>query len=63
MVCWAGWPFFMQVWRSVTTLNLNMLTLIAIGVGAAFVFSTVAMLFPSLFPDTDTTWGQGCHLL
>ena len=52
VVCWAGWPFFQRGWRSVVTLNLNMFTLIAIGVGAAFTFSTVAMLFPDLFPDT-----------
>lgn len=52
VVCWAGWPFFKRGWRSVMTLHLNMFTLIAIGVGAAFVFSAVAMLIPGLFPDT-----------
>jgi Cu+-exporting ATPase len=52
VVCWAGWPFFKRGWRSVVTLHLNMFTLIAIGVGAAFVFSGVAMLAPSLFPHT-----------
>lgn len=52
VVCWAGWPFFVRGWRSVVTRNLNMFTLIAIGVGAAFVFSAVAMLFPGIFPDT-----------
>jgi Cu+-exporting ATPase len=52
VVCWAGWPFFKRGWRSVMTLHLNMFTLIAIGVGAAFVFSAVAMLLPGLFPDT-----------
>jgi Cu+-exporting ATPase len=50
VVCWAGWPFFQRGWRSVVTLRLNMFTLIAIGVGAAFVFSAVAMLAPGLFP-------------
>jgi Cu+-exporting ATPase len=50
VVCWAGGPLFKQGWRSVVTLHLNMFTLIAIGVGAAFVFSTVAMLMPDLFP-------------
>jgi P-type Cu+ transporter len=50
VVCWGGWPFFQRGWRSVATLHLNMFTLIAIGVGAAFVFSAVAMLLPSLFP-------------
>ncbi len=52
VVGWAGWPFFRRGWRSVMTRNLNMFTLIAIGVGAAFVYSTVAMLVPSLFPHT-----------
>jgi P-type Cu+ transporter len=52
VVCWAGWPFFVRGWRSVVTLHLNMFTLIAIGVGAAFVFSVVAMLAPDLFPLT-----------
>ena len=52
VVCWAGWPFFKRGWRSVVTLHLNMFTLIAIGVGAAFVFSAVAMLAPGLFPPT-----------
>ena len=52
VVCWAGWPFFQRGWRSVVTLHLNMFTLIAIGVGAAFVFSAVAMLTPGLFPST-----------
>ena len=52
VVCWAGWPFFRRGWRSVVTRHLNMFTLIAIGVGAAFVFSVVAMLMPGLFPHT-----------
>ena len=52
VVCWAGWPFFQRGWRSVVTRHLNMFTLISIGVGAAFVFSAVAMLMPDLFPPT-----------
>jgi len=52
VVGWAGWPFFRRGWRSVMTRNLNMFTLIAIGVGAAFVYSTAAMLAPALFPHT-----------
>ncbi|MDP3091526.1 MAG: heavy metal translocating P-type ATPase [Nitrospira sp.] len=50
VVGWAGWPFFLRGWRSIVTRHLNMFTLIAIGVGAAFVFSAVAMLAPGLFP-------------
>ena len=52
VVVWAGWPFFRRGWRSVVTRHLNMFTLIAIGVGAAFIFSAVAMLIPDLFPLT-----------
>src|SRR5664280_2102099 len=52
VVWWAGWPFFQRGWRSVVTRHLNMFTLIAIGVGAAFVSSAVAMLMPGLFPDS-----------
>ncbi len=52
VVWWAGWPFFQRGWRSVVTRHLNMFTLIAIGVGAAFVFSAVAMFIPDVFPHT-----------
>jgi Cu+-exporting ATPase len=52
VVFWAGWPFFQRGWRSIISWNLNMFTLIAIGVGAAFVFSSVAMLLPDIFPHS-----------
>jgi len=52
VVWWAGWPFFKRGWRSIKTMQLNMITLIAIGVGAAYVFSAIAMLFPNLFPPS-----------
>jgi Cu+-exporting ATPase len=58
VVCWAGWPFFRRGWRSVVSRHLNMFTLIAIGVGAAFVFSAVAMLMPDLFPRTMQHQGK-----
>jgi Cu+-exporting ATPase len=51
-VWWAGWPLLQRGWRSIWTHQLNMFTLIAIGVGAAFVLSAVAMLMPGIFPDT-----------
>jgi Cu+-exporting ATPase len=50
VVCWAGSPFFRRAWNSLLTRHLNMFTLISMGVGAAFAFSSVAMLKPSLFP-------------
>ncbi len=52
VVCWAGWPFFQRGWRSMISRHLNMFTLIAIGVGAAFLFSTIGMLLPNIFPAT-----------
>ena len=52
VVWWAGWPFFRRGWRSLATLRLNMFTLVAIGVGAAFAFSAAAMIAPGLFPHT-----------
>jgi len=52
VVWWAGWPLLHRGWRSIVTLQLNMFTLISIGVGAAFVLSAVAMLLPGIFPDT-----------
>ena len=51
VVLWGGWPFFERGWRSVRTLNLNMFTLVALGVGVAFIYSVVATLAPGIFPD------------
>ncbi len=50
VVLWAGWPFFERGWASIRTRNLNMFTLIAIGVGVAYLYSTVVALLPGLFP-------------
>ncbi|HWA38277.1 MAG TPA: heavy metal translocating P-type ATPase [Burkholderiales bacterium] len=50
VVLWAAWPFFERAWRSVLTWNLNMFTLIALGVGASFAYSIVATVAPGLFP-------------
>jgi len=51
VVLWAGWPFFDRGWRSVVTWNLNMFTLIAIGTGAAYLYSLAAVLFPGMIPE------------
>lgn len=51
VVLWAGWPFFVRGFRSIVTWNLNMFTLIAIGTGAAYLYSLFAVLFPGLLPD------------
>jgi Cu+-exporting ATPase len=50
VVLWAGWPFFQRGWASLRNRSLNMFTLIAIGVGAAWIYSVVAVLAPALFP-------------
>src|SRR5207253_6009527 len=42
VVLWCGWPFFVRGWRSVVNLSLNMFTLIALGIGVAYVYSAVA---------------------
>ncbi len=52
VVLWGGWPFFVRGYQSVKTWNLNMFTLIALGVGAAWLYSMVALLFPHIFPPS-----------
>ena len=52
VVLWGGWPFFERGWKSIVNRSLNMFTLIAIGVGTAFVYSLVATVFPHLFPES-----------
>jgi Cu+-exporting ATPase len=50
VVLWGGWPFFVRGWQSLVTRNLNMFTLIALGVTVAYGYSVVAALAPGLFP-------------
>ncbi|MEN8176950.1 MAG: heavy metal-binding domain-containing protein, partial [Pseudomonadota bacterium] len=50
VVLWGGWPFFVRGWRSVVSWNLNMFTLIGLGVAVAWSYSVVALLFPGIFP-------------
>jgi Cu+-exporting ATPase len=52
IVIWAGAPFFVRGWASLKSGRLNMFTLIAIGVGAAFLYSLVATFAPGLFPTS-----------
>ena len=51
VILWAGWPFFVRGVKSVINRSLNMFTLIAMGVGAAYLFSVVAVFMPGIFPD------------
>ncbi|HEY6973869.1 MAG TPA: heavy metal translocating P-type ATPase, partial [Nitrospiraceae bacterium] len=50
VVLWGGWPFFQRGWTSIVNIAPNMFTLIAIGTGTAYLYSTVATIAPSLFP-------------
>ncbi len=58
VVLWCGWPFFARGAKSLKTMHLNMFTLIALGTGAAYVFSVVAILFPQLIPMTFLEHGN-----
>jgi len=50
VVLWGSWPFFVRGWQSLLTWNLNMFTLIGLGVAVAWSYSVVALLLPSIFP-------------
>ena len=52
VVLWGGWPFFVRGWQSLVNRHLNMFTLIALGVGVAWLFSVVGTLAPGIFPAT-----------
>lgn len=51
VVLWGAWPFFVRGVQSVKTMNLNMFTLIGLGVAVAYIFSVVATFLPNIFPD------------
>ena len=51
VVLWAGWPFFVRGWASVRNRSLNMFSLIALGIGTAYLYSLAATFAPSLFPE------------
>ncbi|HEY5721679.1 MAG TPA: heavy metal translocating P-type ATPase [Allosphingosinicella sp.] len=57
VVLWSGWPFFERFWASLRSRNLNMFTLIGLGVGVAYGYSLVATLAPGLFPPSFRTMG------
>lgn len=58
VVLWAGGMFFARGWRSIVNRSLNMFTLIMLGVGAAYGYSVVAVLFPGVFPDSFRMHGE-----
>jgi len=50
VVLWGGWPFLVKGWQSLVTWNLNMFTLIGLGVSVAYLYSLIAAIFPEIFP-------------
>src|SRR5690554_5916845 len=58
VVLWTGQPFFVRGWQSVVNRSPNMWTLIGLGTGAAFVYSTVATIAPGVFPETFMSMGR-----
>ncbi len=52
VVLWGGWPFFVRALQSVKTMNLNMFTLIGLGVSVAWLYSVIALIFPAVFPSS-----------
>lgn len=51
VVLWAGWPFFVRAWASITNRSLNMFSLVALGTGVAWLYSMVGTIAPQLFPS------------
>ena len=58
VVLWAGGFFFARAWQSIVNRSLNMFTLIAVGVGAAYVYSAVAVIAPGIFPESFRRHGE-----
>ncbi|HEY3601964.1 MAG TPA: copper-translocating P-type ATPase [Chthoniobacterales bacterium] len=58
VVLWCGWPFFQRGWQSLVNRSLNMFTLIAMGVGAAYLYSAVVMLLHGVFPPSFSAHGK-----
>jgi len=58
VVLWAGSLFFVRGWKSIINRSLNMFTLIMVGVGAAYFYSTVAVSFPQVFPASFRKGGE-----
>lgn len=58
IVLWAGWPFFKKAWYSLVNRSLNMFSLIALGVGAAYFYSAIAVVFPNVFPISFKEKGE-----
>ncbi len=62
VVLWAGWPLFERAWASIVHRSLNMFTLIGMGAGAAYLYSVIATLAPSIFPASFRTSAGGLEV-
>src|SRR5260370_2013876 len=58
VVLWAGGFFFTRAWQSIVNRSLNMFTLIAVGVGAAYFYSAIAVIAPGIFPESFRRHGE-----
>jgi P-type Cu+ transporter len=63
VVLWGGLPFFVRAWQSLVNRSLNMFTLIGLGVGVAYAYSVVALLYPGIFPPSfaESSGGVGVY--
>lgn len=59
---WCGWPLFKRAWFSLVQRSLNMFTLIALGIAAAYGYSAIAIIFPDLFPPAFRGMNGGVNL-
>ena len=62
VVLWGGWPFYVKGYNSIKSWNLNMFTLISMGVGASYIYSLVAFFFPHIFPPHMLTKNGLIHV-
>jgi P-type Cu+ transporter len=58
VVLWGAWPFFVRAWQSLISRHLNMFTLFGLGIGVAYGYSVIALLFPFIFPPTFRVGGN-----
>lgn len=59
VVLWGAWPFFKRFWSSLRSKNLNMFTLIGLGVSVAYIYSLIAVFLPEIFPKTMSGYHGG----
>jgi len=59
VVLWGAWPFFRRAWQSLASRNLNMFTLLGVGIGVSYAYSVVALFLPTIFPPSFRSQGGG----